>query len=307
MGCHPTSGAGRVSAAAGSSSGVPGASRPPGRRRSAFNQTSQNSSKPPSSDPPSAPPPPAKTTRGKPKPKGAQHGHPDQQRELLAEQDVQQVVSVLPTCCPSCHDLLPATLSPVCLPTRQQVWELPEVQPIITEYQFYTVCCPGCGGLVTAERSADVPPGAFGPRVVALVALLHGRYRIANRELVALFAMVWRLPISLGSVAHLQPVASAAIVSAQIEVQAAVTQAAQVNVDETTWREGGRKPWLWVAVSAVATLFLLHYGRGKKQLHSLLGDGFAGRVTSDRSCAYNSLAPERRQRCWAHLVRNLRS
>jgi transposase len=45
-----------------------------------LNQNSQNSSKPPSSDPPSAPPRPAKTPRGKPKTKGAQPGHPDQQR-----------------------------------------------------------------------------------------------------------------------------------------------------------------------------------------------------------------------------------
>jgi hypothetical protein len=29
----------------------------------------------------------------------------------------------------------------------------------------------------------DVPPGAFGPRVVALIALLHGRYRISNCEI----------------------------------------------------------------------------------------------------------------------------
>ena len=100
-----------------------------------LNQTSQNSSKPPSSDPPSAPPPPVKTPRGKPKAKGAQPGHPDQQRALLPEDQVQQVVTVHPTCRPTCHDMLPATLCPVCLPERQQVWELPDVQPSVTEYQ----------------------------------------------------------------------------------------------------------------------------------------------------------------------------
>lgn len=271
-----------------------------------LHQTSQNSSKPPSSDPPSAPPPPVKTLRGKPKAKGAQPGHPDQQRTLLPEDQVHQVVPVHPTCCPHCHDMLPATLRPVCRPERQQVWELPEVQPVVTEYHYHTVCCPGCGDLVTAPRPADVPPGAFGPRVVALIALLHGRYRISHREVVNLLAMVWLLPISLGSVAHLQQVASVAIAPGQAEVQAAVTQAAHVNVDETSWREGTRKPWLWVAVSAGATLFLLQYGRGKKQLQTLLGEQWRGLVTSDRLSAYNSLAVARRQLCWAHLVRNLR-
>lgn len=271
-----------------------------------LNQTSRNSSKPPSSDPPSAPPAQTKTPRGKPKAKGAQPGHPDQQRELLPEAEVDQVVPVHPTCCAHCHDMLPATLRPVCLPERQQVWDLPDVRPTVTEYQYLTVCCPGCGTLATGTRPPEVPPGAFGPRVVALIALLHGRYRISDRELVALMEMVWHVPLSVGSVAHLQQVASAALAPAHTEVQQAVEQADHANADETSWREGRRKPWLWVAVTAVATLFLLQYGRGKRELQALLGATFTGLVTSDRLSAYNSLDPRRRQLCLAHLVRNLR-
>lgn len=270
------------------------------------NQTSQNSSKPPSSDPPSAPPAAGKTPRGKPKAKGAQPGHPDQQRDLRPVAEVTTVVPVRPTCCPTCQHDLPDDLPTVGPPRRQQVWEIPPVAPEITEYQYHSVCCPGCAAWVTAPRPEDVPPGAFGPRVVALIALLHGRYRISNRELVDLLQMVWRLPISVGSVVQLQQVASAALAPAQAEVQAAIGAADHVNVDETSWREGTRKPWLWVAVSTVATLFLLQYGRGKRQLQTLLGDAFTGRVTSDRLSAYNSVEPMRRQLCWAHLVRNLR-
>ena len=32
-----------------------------------------------------------------------------------------------------------------------------------------------------AERPDEVPPGAFGPRLVALIALLHGWYRISHQ------------------------------------------------------------------------------------------------------------------------------
>ena len=272
-----------------------------------LNQNSQNSSKPPSSDPPSAPPRPTKTPRGKPKTKGAQPGHPDQQRELLPEAEVDTVVPLRPSCCSFCSAELPDSLPSLGLPLRQQVFELPEFKPLVTEYQFHSVCCPHCRELVTAPRPADVPPGSFGPRAVALIALLHGRYRISNRELVALLEMVWLLPISLGSVANLQQVASSALAPAYAEVQAAIEDDDHVNADETRWREGLRKPWLWVAVGSVATLFLLAYGRGKKQLRSLLGETFAGLVSSDRFTAYNSLPTERRQLCWAHIVRNLRA
>jgi len=142
-----------------------------------LNQNPQNLSKPPSSAPPAAPPRPTKTRRGKPKPKGAQLGHHDQQRDLLPETEVDTVVPLHPTACPRCQEPLAPTLRSIELPQRQQIFELPEVKPLVTEYQFHSVCCPGCGDLVTASRPADVRPGAFGPWVVALIALLHGRYR----------------------------------------------------------------------------------------------------------------------------------
>ncbi|RRR66872.1 MAG: IS66 family transposase [Candidatus Viridilinea halotolerans] len=150
-------------------------------------------------------------------------------------------------------------------------------------------------------------PGAFGPRLVALIALLHGRYRLSDRELVDLVQMVWQLPISVGSVCHLQQVASAALAPAQAEVQAAIAEADHVHVDETSWREGTRRPWLWVAVGTMATLFLIQMGRGKVQLQAILDATFTGRVISDRLAAYHSIPTERRQVCWAHLIRNLRS
>ena len=98
-----------------------------------LNQTAQNSSKPPSSDPPSAPPAARKTLRGKPKPQGAQPGHPDQQRDLLPVAEVTHVVPLRPTCCPTCPHDLPADLPTVGPPRRQQVWEIPPVAPEITE------------------------------------------------------------------------------------------------------------------------------------------------------------------------------
>jgi transposase len=272
-----------------------------------LNQNSQNSSKPPSSDPPSAPPRPAKTPRGKPKTKGAPPGHPDQQRDLMPTSEVRQVVPLRPTHCHACQHALPEDLAPAGPPRRQQVWELPLAPPDVTEYQYQTVICPCCQAWVAAERPADVPPGAFGPRLVALIALLHGRYRISNRELADLVHLVWQIPISVGSVCQLQQVAGAALAPAQAEVQAAIAAADHVHVDETRWREGSRKPWLWVAVGTMATLFLIQLGRGKAQLQTLLGTTFTGRVTSDRLAAYKSILTARRQVCWAHLIRNLRS
>ena len=264
-------------------------------------QHSGNSSRPPSSDPPSAPPRPKRTPTGRPR--GAQPGHPGHQRELLPPGQVDALVVHRPTACPHCRTPLPADL-PASAVLRQQVWEVPPIQPHVTEHQFPTVCCPHGQAAVRAPHPPDVPPGAFGPRVAALVSLLHGRYRLSDRETVALLADLCGLPLSLGSVPALCQTVSRALAPVYERVQATVEAQPMVNVDETSWKETGTRHWLWVAVTAVCTLFRLAQHRSAAALQALLGDTYTGLVGSDRYCAYNSLPVERRQLCWAHLKRN---
>src|SRR5204862_174172 len=81
------------------------------------------------------------------------------------------------------------------------------------------------------------------------------------------------------------------------QVREYVRQQALANADETSWRVGGRKAWLWVAVTASATAFLIHARRGAEGAKKLLG-GFAGILISDRWRAYAShelRLPQRRR------------
>src|SRR5262245_20632640 len=146
-----------------------------------LNQHSQNSSKPPSSDPPSAPPRPPRVSRGR-KP-GGQAGHPRHDRPDPDPDQIDHVRAHYPAVCPTCHGPVANLRRDACAVHTQYVWELPVVRPEITAHQYHTVCCPGCGGLVTADRPADVPPGAFGPRTAAAITILHGDYHLSDRNL----------------------------------------------------------------------------------------------------------------------------
>ena len=127
---------------------------------------------------------------------------------------------------------------------------MPPIQPHVTEHQCPTVCCPPCQAAVRAPHPPDVPPGAFGPRVAALVSLLHGRYRLSDRETVALLADLCGLPLSLGSVPALCQTVRRALAPVYERVQATVEAQPMANVDETSWKETGTRHWLWVAVTA---------------------------------------------------------
>lgn len=270
-----------------------------------LNQHSQNSSKPPSSDPPSAPPRPACVPRGRTR--GGQPGH---ERHDRAEPDPEHIDTVQhhhPLSCPTCLEPLHSGLRDACAVRIQYVWDIPLVRPLISAHHYHTVCCPCCGELATAERDADVPPGSFGPQTAATVALLHGRYRLSDREIPALLHDLFGLPLSLGSVVDLQQTVSAALAPIYQAIQTSVQQQAHVHMDETGWKEGGKRRWLWVVVSTVATLFHVSASRGGKLITTLLGASFAGLVSSERLKSYQVVPVERRQLCWAHLIRNFRS
>jgi transposase len=268
-----------------------------------LNQHSQNSSKPPSSDPPSAPPRPTRVPRGRAK--GAQPGHERHERPSPDPDHINEVRHHHPESCPHCHASTSATRRDACAVQIQYVWELPVVEPHITAHHYHTVCCPDCGELVTATRPPDVPPGSFGPRTAASVALLHGRYHISDREIAQLLHDFFALPLSLGSVVDLQQTSSMALAPVYSAIQTIVQQQAHINMDETGWKEAGKRRWLWVVVSTVATLFHVATSRGGKVITTLLGGAFDGIVSSDRLKSYQVLPAERRQVCWAHLIRTL--
>ena len=267
------------------------------------NQTSRNSSKPPSSDPPNAPPPPAARSSGRKR--GAQPGHPDRQRPLLPPEQVDELVQLHPTDCPVCHTTLPPTLPDVQPPQRTQVWELPPISASVTEFQHRTVRCPTCRRHVHATRSASAPPGAFGPRLTALIGLLHGRYRLSTRETCAFLAEVAGVDVSVGSIVRSCDHVSVALAPVDATIQATIAHQPLLHVDETGWREGSQRGWLWVAASAVATCFRIDRSRGRQALQRLIGEAYGGLVHSDRGSAYTVLPNHQRQLCWAHLVRNL--
>jgi transposase len=270
-----------------------------------LHQHSGNSSRPPSSDPPSAPKRPARPPRGRRR--GGQPGHPGHFRPPVPPEQVDQVIVHPPAACPHCQAELPPDLPPVGAPRTQQVWELPPVRPLVTEHRFPTVTCPHCPHLVSAPAPPDVPPGAFGPYLTALVGLLQGRYRLSARECAALLGEVLGVPLGLGSVPALCQQVSGALTAPYQEAAALLPAQPVANVDETGWKQAGQRRWLWGAVTATVTLFRVAPQRNTAALQALLGPGFRGVIGSDRYKAYAPWPLEKRQLCWAHLLRDVRA
>jgi transposase len=87
-----------------------------------------------------------------------------------------------------------------------------------------------------------------------------------------------------------------------------VASALTLNIDETGWKDQGKRRYLWTFVAPQAVLFHVSPSRGAKVLREVLGDTFAGIITSDDHSAYASYHKNGlRQLCWAHIIRKLKA
>jgi len=123
-----------------------------GLQRQAKGKTPQNSSLPPSAQHPHA-----KSPRKKGKSKrrrGGQPGHPKHERPLLPSDECDDVQPLKPTECRRCGKKLSGS-DPE--PLRHQVWDLPQIKPIVTEYQRHRLVCPCCGETTCAELPRACP------------------------------------------------------------------------------------------------------------------------------------------------------
>jgi transposase len=263
-----------------------------------LNQTSRNSSRPPSSDPPQSPRP--RRPRGQRR-RGGQPGHPGQTRTLVPVEAVDEVVVLKPEQCQGCHAPLAGDDAS---PFRHQVIELPPIKPVITEYQWHQLVCTACGETTRAPWPADVPSGTYGPRVHATVALCTGAYRLSKRATAQVMDALFGVPMSVGTISQSEQ-ATTAVVAAPVEdARAYVREQAVAHLDETSWRQGDKRAWLWVAVTSMVTVFVVRMSRGGQVARELLGETFSGILVTDRYSAYNWYPVRWRQLCWAHLLRD---
>jgi transposase len=266
-------------------------------------RSSRNSSLPPSQDPPSAPPRPR--LPGSARKRGGQPGHEGKNRPLLPLERVDQVVEHWPERCRSCSHLFAATdRVDAAEPSRHQVAELPPIAVRVTEHRLHRVCCPECAAQTRAALPAGVSRSAFGPRLQAAVVTLAVRNRVSRRDTTELARELFGLELATGSVDAIVQRAGEALAAPHTRLEQQLKAAAVVNIDETGWKTAGGRRTLWGALSGQIAVFRIAAGRHACEARMLLGERFAGIVCSDRWRGYDYLDPDRRQLCWAHLLRD---
>lgn len=273
-----------------------------------LNLDSSNSSKPPSSNPPGKKLGKFNRTKGDNRnPRGGQPGHPGSSRSLLPSENVTDTFVCHPPPVCACGGKIRVSQRFL----RHQVFEVPELTPLVWEYHLHQGLSLSCCERHTAALPPGVPKGILGPRALGLQAMLVSHFHLSKAKIQQLFADLFGLEVSTGTLSESEATLADALAPLYAEAQTALQQADVVNVDETGFRQGnadgqnatGKKAWVWVAVSAHLTVFRVALSRGQEAAKALLGADFKGMVGCDRWSGYFWLPLAQRAYCWAHLAR----
>lgn len=137
---------------------------------------------------------------------------------------------------------------------------------------------------------------------MAMIALLTGVYHVSRRQAAALLSDIVGVRISLGAISSVEQRVGDAVQPAVNEAWQSVGRATVKHTDGTSWLMAGVTLSLWTLATATATVFKIVSDSSKKTLQPLYG-ALRGILVSDRAKALNFWAMERRQVCWAHLLR----
>jgi len=263
------------------------------------NLNSRNSSKPPSSDGPTTPP--------RPRPKsgkraGGQPGHKGTHREMLAEDQVHHRLECPPpNRCEGCGAQVEVDADKA---IRHQVFDLPRIDPVVTEYVRLRGICCGCGRKHHGALPAGVPSGQLGPRALALVGTLAGQFHLTQRKVQAVLSHIMGIRFSLGTVSQAHGLVSEALAAPVAQLHAELQHAPVCHADETRHQSHNQQLWMWALASDWGVRFRIDVSRGQMAARLLLGDQPSFITVSDRYAGYNHLPLEQRQVCWAHLLRD---
>lgn len=259
-----------------------------------LNKNSSNSSKPPSTD---------RKSNSSRSSGTRMHRGKGVNRALIPADQVDHFHTCSLDICPCCGSEDLVDLNEALL--LQQV-ELPEVKASVTQYTRTKHKCKGCGTSSLAALPCGIPNSAFGPRLMALIAMLTGVLHLSKRDAMRLVKDLYGVEICEGSVINVEERVATSLNETYERIHQHVMRSLLCkHFDETSWRDRGQGHYVWVASTSNATCFCIARSRSKEVFQKFVGTLAQAPIVTDRYGAYTHV-DRPHQYCLAHLIRDFR-
>lgn len=237
------------------------------------------------------------------KPVGGQIGHEGTTRKMVDTPD--EIEELSSQYCRECgRDL--SEIEGVLDYVRQEI-DLPPIMPVYRERRFYRkVCTCGCCNRDYAPHRRGGNAITFGKNIRAIATYLSVVQCMPYRRLQSLFATMFNVSISQGTLANIVREMLDKSRPAIELIERLIRKSAVVGFDESGCYVNGKLNWSWIAQTAYLTLVFRGAGRGARVLEERFGESLKNMIAvTDRHSAYFVIDFLNNQICLAHLLRNL--
>jgi transposase len=246
-------------------------------------------------------PPYAKpTTQARSQRVGGQPGHDGHSRpapERIDKFETHQLPA-----CPDCGGQLHRTGRQ----RKRVIEEVPDdLHSEVTEHTLHRDWCPHCKKQVEPKVPDALPNSTFGHRVTTLTTWLHYGLGTTTSQIVDVLNGHLQMKVSEGGLHDLWHRIAEIFTPWYEQIRQCCLNAPVLHADETGWRVKGQTWWLWCAGTPTSTYYWIDDSRGHDALNEFFADEFPGILVTDFWRAYDAYA-ERRQKCWAHLLRDVK-
>ena len=220
--------------------------------------------------------------------------------------------------CPDCG----AHLSGGWTQRTREVIELPVVPVQVTEQVYIARTCPACRRRCTPPAELDgvvLGQQRRGVNLLSLIATLREEGRLPIRSVQWYLDTVHQLRLSVGAIVSAIHRTAQRAQPAVAAILDRIRASPVVHADETGWRQSGANGYVWTfstpteryfprtllpANATSCERYFPRRGRGKTVVDQALSDAFSGVLVSDFYAAYHHY-DRPKQRCWAHLLRDI--
>jgi transposase len=248
-----------------------------------------------------SPPPPDSEKKPFPKKKGGLFGHIGWFRRKPKRVD--RIEEVRLDKCSECGS--PDIIE--CTDVRQHIQQdiiLPKVEA--TLYRKHRYYCKNCKKIVTGLGKNELLKSYIGPRAKTFAAFLKYVVKVSERDIRNIFDKAFNLKVSPSGITGFRDRITKEASLLYDQLVEKLKNSKFIHIDETGWKINGRNCWLWKLSNKKVSVTHINKSRGKKVVDSILGKGYKGVLISDFLAVYNKVRSKAKQRCLAHIIRDLK-
>jgi transposase len=234
---------------------------------------------------------------------GKKYDHPRTTRPK--EKPNQPVIIVTTTCNPKTGN---TNIKKTGMVLERTITDI-KFEKTVTPYQFIEYVDLTTGEKFYAQHP-DVPEvGIFGKNIITFANFLHFEHRVTLRGVADIFTHPMHISMSATTVQELCNRGTKKSVPVYESIKKEIQTAKVVNADETGSNQNGQPAWLWGFFTPFIALLIFCEERGGPIVSEVLKD-FNGILGCDGWGTYKKFSREYGillQRCWAHLIREVKS